>query len=129
VEEYVIDATREQDGKAPIKLINSICVGKGGIIRIEPGAYPPKILWTLKSLLTSISVGYQWATIEKLVAQGAHAEHAEHHVNTMLNKLVVTEVPPMPSPAEIAEVVRRYKEEAQGGEDGSSNQIPEQDIS
>jgi hypothetical protein len=111
MKEYVIDTGKVPCTEAPIELINAICVGEGGIIRIEPGAYAPKVLWSLKSLLASIGIGYQWATIDKLINKGMHPEHAEHYVTTMINNLIGAEVPPMPSDAELADIIKRYNEE------------------
>ena len=111
MEEYVIDAGKVPCTEAPTGLINSICVGEGRIIRIEPGAYAPKVLWSLKSLLSSIGIGYQWATIDRLVKRGMHPEHAEHYVTTMINNLIGAEVPPRPSDAELNGIIKRYNEE------------------
>jgi hypothetical protein len=106
----VIDASEEPMQDPPLEFINGVITGKGGFIKIEPGAPPPKVLWTLKSLLLSMSLGFQWATIQKLMGQGMHGEHAEHHVTKMLNELVSFELACMPSQDEIDGIEKKIKD-------------------
>ncbi len=114
MEEYFIDSTRMPDTEAPMAFINAICTGEGGVIRIASKAYAPKVLWALKSILSSIGVGYQLATINKLTSQGMHQEHAEHYVTAMINTLIGAEVPPLPSDAQIKGIIEKYKKKQDG---------------
>jgi len=111
---YTIDAT-DDPGDIPLEFIDRILKNHGGTINIEPNAPPQKVLWTLKSLLRSIGIGFQWATINQLTNNGMHGEHAEHHVTKMINELCGVEVPPLPTQDEIAEIKARLgvKEEEQ----------------
>ncbi len=127
MEEYTITNEVEPGSQAPMDLIQSIWMGNGGTIHIEPGARPAKILFELKQLLRGLAIGFQWHNVTKLKAKGMHGEYAEAHVTQMLNKLVSAEVPPIPSEEELAKI-REIVEERDGQKDGSGNQVPEQDI-
>ena len=110
MEEYTIDTGKDPDEHCPLAFIESLCSGRGGIIRIEPGSHPPRILWTLKTIVMMLCVGYQWATIGKLLSQGMHKEHAEHHTNSMLNDLIKIEVLPLPTQRELEIIKKQYAE-------------------
>jgi hypothetical protein len=121
MEEYTIKDTPDPDTEPPIAFITSVWEGKGGTIHIEPGALPSKILWELKQVLRSLAVGFQWSSVNRLKDRGMHGEHAEAYITTIFNKLIDTEVPPIPSEAEM-DALRAQGEADE--EDGSSNQVP-----
>ena len=92
----------------PTDFIDAIIQGKGGIIKIDPDCPPPKVLWTLKALLQSIGIGFQWGTIKNLTDAGMHGEQAEAYVTSMINTLVQTEIPALPSEADIEDIRKGF---------------------
>jgi len=126
---FVIGNSDELIKEAPIDFISDIVIGKGGFIKIEPGCSPPKILWTMKSLLLAMGIGFQYATVQRLVGQGMHAEPAEHHVTQMLNNLITFELPPLPSEKELdiareeLDALKELKKEAEETEEEEEKPI------
>lgn len=96
-EVLIISGSDEILDEPPISFITALVNGEGGYIKIEAGCSPPKLLWTLKSLMKATAIGFQWHTIKRLIDQGMHGERAEAHVTDMLNKLVASDIPPLPN--------------------------------
>ena len=126
MEEYLINSSVEPGKSFPTGLCESVWMGKGGVIRIDPKASPSKILWELRQIIRGLAIGFQWHNVKKLKARGMHGEHAEAHVTAMLNKLIGTEVPPIPSKDELA--IMRAEAKLEDGENGSNDQVSQQDI-
>ena len=106
-EVLVISSSDEALKDAPLEFIEAIISGEGGYIKIEPNCPPPKVLWTLKSLVMSLGIGFQWNTIKKFVESGMHGEQAEFHVTTLLNNLITVEIPPLPNREEMEEIRKK----------------------
>jgi hypothetical protein len=121
--DYVITSDVEPDDRPPMDLVAAIWEGRGGTIRIEPGARPAKIMWALKNILRSVAIGFQWNNVKKLVSQGMHHERAEAHVTDILQKLTVVEIPPIPSRSELDAIEARVKE--RDGENRSDDPVSE----
>lgn len=115
---YVIDAS-DDPGPPPLDLIDSVLTGNGGQITIEPNSPPQKVLWSLKSVLQALGIGFQWATINKMTKNGMHGEHAEHHVTKMINDLCTVKVPPLPSQEEIDEIKSKLGDAEQETKDST----------